>query len=50
MQPTTVLAQGNNFLVPNWTFVAELVAFVLVLWVVARYIAPKASGPLAPSR
>jgi len=40
VQPTTVLAQGNNFLVPNWTFVAELVAFVLVLWVVARYIAP----------
>lgn len=40
MHQATVLAQGNNFLVPNWTFVAELVAFVLILWVIARYIAP----------
>ena len=39
MQPT-VLAAGNNFLVPNWTFVAELVAFVIILWVIGRYIAP----------
>lgn len=39
MKPT-VLAAGNNFLVPNWTFFAELVAFVIILWLIGRYIAP----------
>jgi F-type H+-transporting ATPase subunit b len=31
---------SNNFLLPNWTFVAELVAFLIILWLIARYIAP----------
>ena len=35
----TVLAD-NNFLVPNWTFVAELIAFLLILAIIARYILP----------
>lgn len=35
----TVLAD-NNFLVPNATFIAELVAFVLILGIIARYILP----------
>lgn len=39
MKPT-VLAAGNNFLVPNWTFFAELIAFVIILWLIGRYIAP----------
>ena len=34
-----VLAEGN-FLVPNATFIAELIAFVLILWIVRRYIVP----------
>jgi len=34
----TVLA--SNFLVPNATFVVELFAFVLILWVLGRYVVP----------
>src|SRR6478672_2446210 len=30
----------NNFLIPNATFIAELVAFVIILWIIARYILP----------
>lgn len=35
----TVLAE-SNFLVPNWTFVVELFAFILILFVLARYVLP----------
>jgi F-type H+-transporting ATPase subunit b len=35
----SVLAEGN-FLVPNATFIAELVAFVLILWVLRKYVVP----------
>jgi F-type H+-transporting ATPase subunit b len=35
-----VLVATNNFLVPNATFVVELVAFLLVLAVLARYVLP----------
>jgi F-type H+-transporting ATPase subunit b len=31
---------SSNFLVPNATFIAELIAFVLILWFIARYILP----------
>jgi F-type H+-transporting ATPase subunit b len=34
----TVLA--SNFLVPNATFIAELIAFVIILYVLGRYILP----------
>jgi F-type H+-transporting ATPase subunit b len=37
---TTVLAAGNNFLVPNWTFVAELISFLIILFVLWRYVVP----------
>jgi F-type H+-transporting ATPase subunit b len=35
-----VLVATSNFLVPNWTFVVELVIFLLVLAILARYILP----------
>lgn len=35
----TVTAQGN-FLVPNATFIAELVAFLLILGLLGRYVLP----------
>jgi F-type H+-transporting ATPase subunit b len=35
----TVQAEGN-FLVPNATFIAELIAFVLILLIIWRYILP----------
>jgi len=38
-QPHTVLAEGN-FLVPNATFIAEVVAFLIILYVLYRYIVP----------
>ncbi|MGH3497583.1 MAG: F0F1 ATP synthase subunit B [Nocardioidaceae bacterium] len=31
---------ASNFLVPNGTFVVELIAFALMLFVIARYIVP----------
>jgi F-type H+-transporting ATPase subunit b len=34
----TVLA--SNFLVPNATFVVELIAFALILWVLGRFVLP----------
>ena len=35
-----VLAKTDNFLIPDATFIAELVAFVLILLIVWRYIVP----------
>jgi F-type H+-transporting ATPase subunit b len=35
---TTVAA--DNFLIPNATFIAELVAFVIILWIISKYILP----------
>lgn len=38
---TTLMAAGdNNFLVPDATFIAELVAFALILWVLAKWVVP----------
>ncbi|MGB9376722.1 MAG: F0F1 ATP synthase subunit B [Mycobacteriales bacterium] len=37
---TTVIAAGSNFLVPNATFLVELVAFLILLSVLGRYIVP----------
>lgn len=37
---------ADNFLIPDATFIAELVAFVLILWVIARYIIPPAQRAL----
>lgn len=31
---------ANNFLVPNGTFIAELIAFLLILFVMGRYVVP----------
>jgi F-type H+-transporting ATPase subunit b len=35
-----MVAQESNFLVPNATFFFELIAFVLVLWVLAKWVIP----------
>ncbi|MGH3423309.1 MAG: F0F1 ATP synthase subunit B [Nocardioidaceae bacterium] len=38
---TTVLAAGeSNFLVPNATFIAEVIAFVIILLVLAKWVVP----------
>ena len=39
-QHETVMAARHNFLVPNATFIAELVAFVIILGVLGKYVLP----------
>src|SRR3954465_2486870 len=36
---------ASNFLVPNASFIAELVAFLIILWAITKYVVP----PLAKS-
>lgn len=36
-----MLVASSNFLVPNTTFVVELVAFLIVLFVLGRYVLPR---------
>jgi F-type H+-transporting ATPase subunit b len=39
---TSVLAEGtNNFLIPNGTFFFELILFLVVLYVIGRYVVPR---------
>jgi F-type H+-transporting ATPase subunit b len=33
----------SNFLIPNGTFIAELVAFVILLWLINKYVLPPLS-------
>jgi len=33
----------SNFLIPNGTFIAELVAFVILLWLIKKYVLPPLS-------
>jgi F-type H+-transporting ATPase subunit b len=37
---------ANNFLIPNATFIAEFIAFLLILAIIAKYILPRVQGPL----
>jgi len=37
---TILAAEGGNFLVPNATFIAEVVAFLIILWILYRYVVP----------
>jgi F-type H+-transporting ATPase subunit b len=47
MAPTeTVLAEGSNFLVPNATFFAELLAFAIILWILWKYVLPPVTKAL----
>jgi F-type H+-transporting ATPase subunit b len=41
-----VVLASSNFLVPNGTFVIELLAFLLVVWVLGKYILPYISKPM----
>jgi F-type H+-transporting ATPase subunit b len=41
-----VVLASSNFLVPNATFVVELVAFLAVVWVLGKYILPYISKPM----
>lgn len=41
----TVIA-ANNFLLPNATFIVEVIAFLIILGIIGRYILPRLQGPL----
>ena len=43
--PAQVIASANP-LIPNATFFVELVAFVLILAILGRYVLPRIQGPL----
>jgi F-type H+-transporting ATPase subunit b len=38
-----MLVASTNFLIPNWTFVADLIIFLIVMWVMAKLVLPKVS-------
>ncbi len=40
-----VVASGN-FLLPNGTFIAELIAFLIILGIIWKYIVPYIQGPM----
>jgi F-type H+-transporting ATPase subunit b len=40
------IVTGSNFLVPNGTFIVELVAFIIVLAVIGRYVLPPVNRAL----
>ncbi|GLY65249.1 F0F1 ATP synthase subunit B [Amycolatopsis taiwanensis] len=42
-----VLAEGNNFLLPNGTFFVELIIFLLVLLVIWRFVLPPVQKAMA---
>jgi F-type H+-transporting ATPase subunit b len=37
---------SDNFLLPNGTFIAEFIAFLLILGIIWRYIVPYIQGPM----
>ena len=37
---TAVVPMASNFLVPNATFIAEVIAFIVIIWVLAKYTIP----------
>ena len=37
---TSVVPLANNFLVPNATFIAEVIAFAVIIWVLAKFVIP----------
>jgi F-type H+-transporting ATPase subunit b len=40
LSPTAVTPMAGNFLVPNATFFVELAAFIVMFWLLARYVIP----------
>jgi F-type H+-transporting ATPase subunit b len=44
---TAVHPMADNFLVPNATFFAELIAFAIIVWVLAKYVIPPINTAMA---
>jgi F-type H+-transporting ATPase subunit b len=45
--PAPAAAKTNNFLIPNGTFIAELVIFLVILAVIGKYVVPFINKALA---
>jgi F-type H+-transporting ATPase subunit b len=50
MSHGTLAAGSNNFLVPNATFIVELILFLIILGFLGRYVLPRIQGPLRERR
>lgn len=35
---------ANNFLIPNGTFIFEVILFVIVLWLIGKFVVPRLNG------
>src|SRR5579862_5104670 len=44
---TAVHPMAANFLVPNATFFAELIAFGIIVWILAKYVIPPINKAMA---
>ena len=45
--PAPTSAKTNNFLIPNGTFIAEMIIFLIILFVIGKYVVPFVNGKLA---
>ncbi len=45
--PAPTSAKTNNFLIPNGTFIAELIIFLIILFVIGKYVVPFVNLQLA---
>jgi F-type H+-transporting ATPase subunit b len=45
--PAPTDAKTNNFLIPNGTFIAELIIFLIILFVIGKYVVPFVNLQLA---
>ena len=44
---TPVVPMASNFLVPNATFIAEVIAFAIIIWIMAKFIVPPINKAMA---
>ncbi|HEY6935203.1 MAG TPA: F0F1 ATP synthase subunit B [Marmoricola sp.] len=44
---SSVVPLASNFLVPNATFIAELIAFAIIVWILAKYVVPPVNRAMA---
>ena len=45
--PAATPAKTNNFLIPNGTFIAEMIIFLIILFVIGKYVVPFVNQKLA---
>jgi F-type H+-transporting ATPase subunit b len=43
---TPVVPMASNFLVPNGTFIVELIAFATIVWILGKWVIPPINGAM----